>query len=210
VADVEKAWTPAQTTLAFDMLGTPLELRDGKKLGESLDFEGNLAEAGGDLAIIARREIADLKARCEQISPLDEVARTLALADLGDDTDPELVRIRRTEATLHSRLRWFTRQLQAESPTREPRRGLLRKWLPDPAPAELKPPEPLKPPEIRPEPVALSPFDHPPFDLEPDEFPPLGAVADIPKIVKDRRAKARKKAEARRDAKRRKVEKLRA
>jgi hypothetical protein len=51
---------------------------------------------------------------------------------------------------------------------------------------------------------------HPPFCLEPHEFPEPGQIADIPKILKSRKEARLRKAEARRDARRRKVEKLRA
>jgi hypothetical protein len=55
--------------------------------------------------------------------------------------------------------------------------------------------------------VRRSPMPHTPFDLEPDEFPMAG---DIPMILATRREKKLKKAEARRDVRRREVEKLRA
>jgi hypothetical protein len=214
VADVDKTWTPEQTALAFDLLGTPDVFRVGKKPGDSLDFEGKLVESGTDLAALARREIAELKERRERIKPLDEVARALAMADLGEDNDPELIRLRRQEATLYSRLRWCLRQLQVQSPFQEPQRGLKRKWIPDrtfvnPV-EELKPPEPLKPLEIQPDLPILTKFDHPPFDLLPEESPEPGEVADIAKILKSRQVRKSKKAQARRESRRRKVENLRA
>jgi len=51
---------------------------------------------------------------------------------------------------------------------------------------------------------------NPPFDLEPDEVPAIGEVADIPAILASRREKKFQKAEARRDSRRRKLERLRA
>ncbi len=219
-ADVDKKWTAEQTSLAFDLLGTPHDFRVGKNPGDGLDFEGNLVEAGGDPAEVARRQIADLKQRREVVEPLDEVNRALTIADLGDETDPELKRVRRYEGMLHSRIRWLTRELRYQSPHEEPLRGLQRHWMGDPEitataeflpePAPLPTPEPLPIPAIEPEPMVLGPCDQPPFDLEPDEFPAPGATADIPAILKSRRQKKLKKAEARRVSQRRKVEKLRA
>ncbi len=166
---------------------------------------------------MARRQIAELKARRDQVEPLDRANRSLAEADLGDDTDPELKRLRRHEATLHSRLRWFTKQLRFQSPEKEPYRGLWASWIGDHehqnAP-QIVPPTPLPEPKavVVPEveyitPGARFPMVNPPFDLEPDEFPMAG---DIPMILAHRRDKETKKAGARRDARRREVDKLRA
>ena len=52
--------------------------------------------------------------------------------------------------------------------------------------------------------------DHPPFDLEPDEYPAPGESVDIPMILANRQEKAFRKDEARRDDRRREIEKLRA
>jgi hypothetical protein len=49
---------------------------------------------------------------------------------------------------------------------------------------------------------------HPPFDLEPDECPPPGQKADIPKIQAARRVKKLQKVESRRAAKRRKAKEI--
>ena len=51
---------------------------------------------------------------------------------------------------------------------------------------------------------------NPPFDLELEEYPEPGQEADIPAILASRREKKAKKAEARRESRRRKLEKLRA
>jgi hypothetical protein len=214
VADVDQVWTAEQTTLAFDLLGTPPEFRAGRKPGTTLDLDGRVIEPAGDLASLARREIAVLRERQALLAPLDEAARALAMADLGDDTDPSLKNVRRYEATIHSRLRWMVRQLQHQSPFATPARGLKQTWLGnlevinEPPPIPETPEPPLLPPE--PPPIVLQPWDNPPFDLEPDEYPAVDQVADIPAIVASRREKKLKKAEARRDVRRRKVEKLRA
>jgi hypothetical protein len=51
---------------------------------------------------------------------------------------------------------------------------------------------------------------NPPFDLEPHEVPAVGETPDVPAILASRRERRLRKAEARREAARRKVERLRA
>ena len=72
-------------------------------------------------------------------------------------------------------------------------------------------------PEPAPEPKAQGPKEawqfkptNPPFDLEPEEVPAPGEVADIPAILSSRRERKSRKAEARRESRRRKLERLRA
>src|SRR5438309_5043792 len=143
-ADVKGSWTPEQSRMAFDLLGTPAEFREGIKPGASLDLDGRLIESSEDPAAVARREIDALKQRREVVEGLDEVNQALAVADLNDEDDPELRRLRRYESALHRRLRWCLAQLRYESPHRRPHPGLQRpKWdvqpepvaEPDPAPA---------------------------------------------------------------------------
>jgi hypothetical protein len=50
----------------------------------------------------------------------------------------------------------------------------------------------------------------PPIDLEPHEIPAVGETLNIPAILTSRRERKIRKAEARREAGRRKVERLRA
>jgi hypothetical protein len=207
-ADVKGAWTPDQTRLAFDLLGTPAEFREGMKPGASLDLEGRLIEPADDPAAVARREIAALKERREVVEGLDEVNQALAAADLNDEDDPELKRLRRYESALHRRLRWCLSQLRYESPHHRPHPGLTRpRWDAQPEtrvePAPV--PEPEKPKEV----WQVTP-PNPPFDLEPDEVPAVGEAADIPAILASRREKQFRKAEARRASRRRKLDRLRA
>ena len=122
VADVNRAWTADQSRLAFDLLGTPVEFREGHKPGASLDLDGRLIESADDPAAVARREIAALKQRRELVEGLDEVKQALAVADLDDEDDPELRRLRRYESALHRRLRWCLAQLRYESPHSGPPR----------------------------------------------------------------------------------------
>jgi hypothetical protein len=208
VADLKGSWTLEQSRLAFDLLGTPAELREGIKPGASLDLEGRLVESADDPAAVARREIAALKERRELIEGLDEVNRALAVADLSDEDDPELRRLRRYESALHRRLRWCLSQLRYESPHRRAHPSLTRPSY-EARPAAV--------PEPAPKPVSETPKEfwqaeapNPPFDLEPHEIPAPGEVVDIPAIVSARREKALRKAEARRESRRRKLERLRA
>ena len=219
-ADMQEGkWTDDQTKLAFDLLGTPIGFREGRKPGLTLDFEGKVLKSGDDPAAVARREVALLKEKREVVSGLDEVERTLAATDLSNEGNPELRRLRRYESSLFSRLKWYLKQITIQSPYRVPDSSLRPQWaltLDDEADAEadadaepeLKP-EPKTPDEVAAEgwtPKAL----HPPFCLEPDEFPEPGQKIDLPKILRDRKEKQFRKAESRREARRRKADKLRA
>ena len=203
-------WTPPQAELAFDLLGTPALFRQGQKPGAALDKRGRAIAGSDDPAGVARREIALLEERRELVEGLDRANRSLAEADLGDDADPELKRLRRHEATLHSRLRWCTSQLRYKSPHTEPLRGLWAEWVGDFEDApKIQPAPPLPDPE--PETTPGRRFaENPPFDLEPDEYPADGEEVDLEMILANRRAQETQKAESRRVARRREVEKLRA
>ncbi|WP_435008451.1 hypothetical protein P12x_005661 [Tundrisphaera lichenicola] len=214
VADEKGAWTPDQTRLAFDLLATPGAFREGREPGAALDFEGRRADAPGDPAGVARREIAALKELRERVEGLDEARQSLARSDLRDFDDPELNRLRRYESTLHRRLRWCVQQLRSEIPDRDSPRGLRQEWLghhersPDP---KSPPAPPL--PEVKID-LLLDPSApksvHPPFDLELHELPAPGEGLDIPMILADRRQRKADRADARRHQRRRKLEKLRA
>jgi hypothetical protein len=167
-----------------------------------------MVESADDPAAVARREIAALKERRELVEGLDEVNQALAIADLNDEDDPELKRLRRYESTLHRRLRWCLAQLRYESPHRQPHPSVTRpKWdvQPDPIVEPAPKAEPEKPKEF----WQVKPVN-PPIDLEEDEIPAPGERADIPAILASRLEKKLKKAEARRDSRRRKLERLRA
>jgi hypothetical protein len=204
-ADLKTTWTPAQKRLAFDLLATPEEFRDGFEPGASLDFDGQVSEGSTDFAAIARREIAALKERRDAVEGFDEALQSIAVADLAnDEEDPELKKLRRYETTLHSRFRWCVKQINTPSPYKHAASHL------DPAPiiSQTLPPEPSEKPAEPPiAPLTLK--DHPPFDLEPDEYPEPGQVADIPAILAKRAEKKRVKAENRRDQRRRSIDKLR-
>ena len=210
VADVKGCWTPEQTRLAFDLLGTPADFREGHKPGASLDLEGRVLDPADDPAGVARREVAALKERRDLVGDLDEVERALSGSDQTNDADPELRRLRRYESTLHRRLRWCLSQIKYESPHKRPDPDLKPQWVldpdaePEPAP-EPKPEAPAKPLELwqRPSPC-------PPFCLEPDEVPGPGETLDVPKVLAKRAQKKARRAEAHRESRRRKLERLRA
>ncbi len=184
--------------------------REGHKPGTVLDIQGRVIVGSDDPASVARRQIAEIERRRDLVEGLDRANRSLAEADMGDDADAELKRHRRHEATLHSRLRWCMSQLRYQSPLKEPYRGLWADWIGDHEGApKIQPASPL--PEPKPETTPGQRFaSHPPFDLEPDEYPAPGEEVDIPMIVANRRKKKLQKDEARRVARRRDIEKLRA
>ena len=222
-AESKAGWTPAQEQIAFDLLGTPGDFREGHKPGVMIDLFGNVVDAGESPAAVARREITALNEVRAKVAPLDEANQALAMADLNEDNDAELKKIRRYEGSQHSRLRWCVRQLQEQGPPREVPRWLKDKWLGNQdefnAITDLKAKfEAAKVPE--PEPVAeptpdwvKKPTDrvdgiHAPFELEPDEIPPPGVPADFEAILADRQLKKRKKVEDLRDQRRRQAGRL--
>ena len=208
-ADEKGIWTPEQAQLAFDLLGTPLEFREGFKPGVAIDSRGRVVEAAPDPAALARREVEELEARRDRLEGLDETARALAEADLSDD-DAELRRSRRYEAGLHRRMRWCLDQLRHPSPDQEPPPGLMTTWL-----ARFEPPPEDMPPAPIPATGASTPVERsrdvrPPSNPPPGRMPSIGGAVDIPMIPSARREKKLKRAEARREAERRKLDKLRA
>jgi hypothetical protein len=188
-----EGWTVDQKKLAFDLLATPLQFREGTQPGVMLDDEGRLIDAPYDPSSIARRQIALLKSSRDIVGDLDEAERALAASDLTNEGDPELRRLRRYESMLHTRLRWCIKQVDIQSPYRCPDPTLRPVWIADPE-TDLKP-EPKTEDEIAVE-KWLPTNGHPPFDLTPDEYPPLGQNADIPAIIVGRRLKQVLKVEA--------------
>jgi hypothetical protein len=201
-ASEKQAWTPDQTRMAFDLLGTLPEAREGRQPGDLVDLDGHVIEASVGPLRVARRAIEDLKSRRDVVADLDEVDRSLVKVDQFDETNSELKRLRRYENTLHNRLRWFVKELHDPCPhkkfTREYQTQLVENVEPEEA-EETAPAPPVIPVNV-----------HPPFDLTPDEFPEPGEWPDIPRIIANRQEKKIRKAEARRDSRRRKLERRRA
>ena len=52
-------WTDEQSTLAFHLLGTPTEFRQGRQPFDVLDEHGKVITSGESLASLARREVDD-------------------------------------------------------------------------------------------------------------------------------------------------------
>jgi hypothetical protein len=211
-ADLKQGWTPAQKRLAFDLLATPEEFREGFEPGASLDFEGQVIAGSDDPANVARREVAALKLQRDVVEPIDEALQALAVSDLTDDSaDPEIQKLRRYETTLHNRLRWCLKQINTKSPYSSPKVLPAERTIPE-ATMPIDP-LPLPAPEVIAEaekpPYDFSYYQHPPFDLEPDEYPKPGENADIPAIRASRAKKKQIKEANRRDRRRRSLEELR-
>ncbi len=200
-ADKNTVWTADQTQLAFDLLGTVAEARDGHQPGDLLDLDFKTIEPSPGPADVARREIASLRERRDRVADLDEVDRALVCADQFDETNHELKKLRRYENTLHNRLRWFVKELRDPSPHKTSNPDHRPRWV-----ERLEPTTSAEAPVIETAPVNLQP----PFDLTPEEIPPIGQNPDIAKISANRHAQKIKKAETRRDNRRRNVERLRA
>ena len=196
-------WTEGQKSLAFDLLATPIEFRQGHSPGAAVDFEGHLVGSAVDPAAVARREVAALRERRDAVGDLDEVERSLSVADLNADADPDLRRMRRYESGLHNKLKWYIGQLGPRNVLDRPRHDLRPRWADTTEAAEPKTPEE----ELAEghDPRSFSP----PFDLRPEEYPEPGQRPDLPKILASRKARRREEAEARREARREKVDRLR-
>ncbi len=113
IADQDKPWDRAQTSLAFDLLGTRAEDRDDP-IGEVIDQEGRVVSTSLSQADLARREIASLRKKKEEVAGLDTLDRSLAEADYLDVPTPEIHQVRRHNAELNRRLKWYIAQLQAK------------------------------------------------------------------------------------------------
>jgi len=114
VAD-RQPWTPEQATLANNLLGTPLEVRDDAP-EQIIDADGRSALPLRPQAEVAREMIADLAALRDRMAEADEVARSLARADRNDAGTPDLKRLRRYERDLEKRLQWYVEQFHAAAP----------------------------------------------------------------------------------------------
>ena len=105
LADTETTWAGERTRLAFHLLGTPEIFRVGDP-GLEIDSDGRVVDKGQAPADVARRQIAGLRAAREVAAEHDDIDRALAESDHVDEATPELRRLRRHEASLHKRLRW--------------------------------------------------------------------------------------------------------
>ncbi len=137
-------WTPDQARLAFDLLGTPPEFREGRQPDDALDRQPQSPDATEGNAGLALRQITELIELQDRLAPLDHADRERAEADLSDYSDPELKKLRRYEASLQRRLEWSFALLEKLS-TPEPT---------DPEPEPEVEPEPEPEPEPEAEPVA--------------------------------------------------------
>jgi hypothetical protein len=168
------SWTPEQNALALNLLGTPLEFRQGDAPGTDVDFEGRATGLPLAPAALARTQVAELRQQVEIVQKLDAVDRQNAEAGLSDDA--ELRRLRRYEMALQRQLRWSFELLQE---------------------AKAQPPATSSEPEAKlPEP--------PPLEKAEIDRP------EPPRRSTTRAEKKLMKADARREARERKLDKLRA
>ena len=108
-------WTAEQVRLAYDLLGTPVEVR-GDAPERVIDAEGVAVGPERSAAAVARAMIADLEVQRERVIEADEIARARAQGDNDEFGNRDLVRLRRYERELHARLRWCWDRLHEEAP----------------------------------------------------------------------------------------------
>ena len=198
-AGVGEGWTEEQRRLAFDLLGTPLDVRPDR-VGILLDAEGRPVGPPRTDAEVARAELADLHQRRDEVAEADEVDRTLAEDGMNFDASADLRRLRRYEAALNRRLHWCVAQLDGpeSTPPPHPRSGRPADASPEapPRPASPPPAPPRHNPAPAPAPAAT--FDSPPVSSSTD-------LPDRPRV-----AARLRQAEARRANKQRKLDRRRA
>jgi hypothetical protein len=99
VIDADREWTEAQRSLALDLLGTPVELRD---------------ENPGPPAALVAREVERIeRLKTEALDDLDRAERAAAESDLEMEDPKPLALLRRYEAACQRRLQWAQRQLRS-------------------------------------------------------------------------------------------------
>jgi hypothetical protein len=197
------SWTEVQVRLALDLTGTPKAFREGRRPWDLRPTTPGVPSpaSADELVAFAAGQLEELNRHREVVAEIDEVDRALAEADLADGNDAEVRRLRRYEASLHRQIKWFIAQLHNPTPNKIRPAHINPDWVAYPeAPTED---------EIAAE-GWRSEMLNPPFDLEPNEVPEPGQSADIPQIVRSRKQKRAAKAESRREARRRKLDQLRA
>jgi hypothetical protein len=91
-------WSAAERSLALDLLGTPIDLREDP------------ARLIGDLNELVHQEVDRLNARKEQLGPLDERERRQTFSGQSVEPDARLVKTRRYEAQIRRALSWSMAQ----------------------------------------------------------------------------------------------------
>jgi hypothetical protein len=194
-AETLKVWSEDQTSLAFDLLGTPHIFRPGQKPGALLDQDRSVVDPADDLAGLAHREIDSLKNRKAIVADLDEVDRALASGGLANELDPELRLLRRYESRLFGQLKWCLKQITIQPPDRSN----------EPAPRPVpKPSGAIVYERQRPDLFDL------PFEVEPEKAPEPRQNSNRPAILSAHQEKQSRKAEARRESRRKELGKRRA
>jgi hypothetical protein len=98
ILDKNGEWSVAERSLALDLLGTPIDLREDS------------ARLVGDLNTVVRQEVDRLEARKEQLGPLDERERRQTFSGKSVEPDARLLKTRRYEAQIRRALSWSMAQ----------------------------------------------------------------------------------------------------
>ena len=205
IAEMRRPWTDPQRTLAFNLLGTPLEFRDRCEPGERIDLDNsnnNLASTLARPLDLARSQIEALKARRDELEELDELDHAMACADLADESSPELRRLRRYQGALQRQLRWSLAHIENQ-PTTTTKTPTV--YIPAPQPIHASEPEPKPEPQLPASPVQNEPIRQNELTRQNEPIPPGEAQVQA---VSDRHIKREARVEARREAAQRKLARL--
>ncbi len=177
ILDAKGTWNPAQTALALDLLGIPVELRDGPN-----PLDGDTAER----LEVVRAEVHRLEGlKSRGLTVLDAHERDAAEAGFGPDHDGEIAAVRRYERSCSRRFEWARGQLKAgrhgyhpEGPGTDGHRTATA-----PAPTFPSPPSPREA-EMREQLRAIAARRAEPQQVAAaSAMPPEGVVAPAPSLI---------------------------
>lgn len=209
IADSGLPWDLAQSALAYNLLGIPLDERASCGI--------NLAS---DPASLARREVVALRKCKEEVTGLDALDRALTEADYVDVPSDQIRQLRRRDAELQRWLKWCLDRIDKKPLHRFTATRVYPYFLKPSRPAdeetplaEVAPVPQASDPEPEPEPSATPEAPHLVIvgeaEGEPEEATEPPARVH-PKPVSDRQQEKLNKTEARHEARLRRLDRRRA
>ena len=175
--DAGTPWTPAQRTLALDLLATPADARDAPA---AVDLPA------ADLLALVASEIDRLRAHHDgPLADLDRHDRACAARGLGPAIDAALAPLRRNERSVARRMEWLLGRFQSG---RRNSRSAASDADDDSGPDSYAGPGARKRPAYTP--PGYVPPTGPPAYVDPDYRPPEDAPPPLPAPAKKIRRRA--------------------